>query len=46
MLLAQALPVLGVVVTATANTGTWSGDGPGTIETVHDGTGGLAEFQY
>ncbi len=46
MLLAQALPVLGVVVTATGNTGTWSGDGPGTAQTVHDGTGGLAEFRY
>ena len=46
MLLAQALPVLGVVVTATGNTGTWSGDGPGTTQTVHNGTGGLAEFQY
>ncbi len=27
-------------------TGTWSGDGPGTAQTVHPGTGRAREFQY
>ncbi len=46
LLLAQAVPVFGVTVTAVANTGTWSGSGPGTTIDVHDGSGGLAQFDY
>ena len=46
LLLAQAIPVLAASVTATVTTGSWSGAGPGTTSVVHNGTGGLAEFQY